>query len=248
MGLPELPVGGFVAYQNHQIIDLTQELYEGQPVFVGHPETRIWAAMTHEVSARLGRFVGEMTYCANILQLCDHGPTHVDSISHIDPRPGAPTIDRIPLEWFYTPAICLDLSDVPPRSSIPKERVVGELRRTGLQIPRGGTVLFTTGHYLRTYPRKEYTTEYAGLSREAAEFIYVEGGAMNIGADAPSIDNAADPSFPCHVLCRHHQRINTENLCNLEAVAGKQFLFIGLPLKIRGGTGSPIRAVAILNA
>ncbi len=39
---------------------------------------------------------------------------------------------------------------------------------------------------------------------------------------------------------------NTENLCNLDKVANKRFLYIGMPLKIRAGSGSPIRAVAIL--
>jgi len=236
-----------MAYQGHRIVDLTQELYEGQPIFVGHPETKIWSCMTHEESAKSGRFEGEMSYCANILQLCDHGPTHVDSISHIDPRPEAPTIEKIPLEWFYTDAICLDLSDAEPRTSIGRERIEEELEKTGLDVPEGGTVLYTTEHFLRTYPRQGYSTEYAGLSKEAAEFIYVDKGAVNIGADAPSIDNAADASFPCHVVCRHHQRINTENLCNLEEVAGNRFLFIGLPLKIRQGTGSPIRAIAVFG-
>ena len=236
-----------MAYQGHRLVDLTQELYEGQPIFVGHPETKIWPCMTHEESANSGRFKGEMSYTAKVVQLCEHGPTHIDSISHIDPRPGAPSIEKIPLDWFYTDAICLDLSDVTPRTSIGRDRIEEELERTGLDIPKGGTVLYTLGHYLNTYPRPEYTTEYAGLSKEAAEFIYVEKGAINIGADAPSIDNAADPSFPCHVLCRHHQKINTENLCNLEEVAGKRFLFIGLPLKIREGTGSPIRAVAVFG-
>jgi kynurenine formamidase len=41
--------------------------------------------------------------------------------------------------------------------------------------------------------------------------------------------------------------MNTENLCNLDKVVGKRFTFIGLPLKIRGGTGSPIRAIALLE-
>ena len=40
--------------------------------------------------------------------------------------------------------------------------------------------------------------------------------------------------------------LNTENLCNLKQVAGREFMYIGLPLKIRGGSGSPIRAVAVL--
>jgi len=153
-----------------------------------------------------------------------------------------------PLDWFYTPGICVDFRDVPARSYITAEMVKRRLDHYRLAPPHGGTFLFTTGHYQTYYPKKEYLTEYAGLDRKAAEFLYGECGILNIGQDAPSIDNAADRGFPCHLVCRELQRVNTENLCNLEAVAGKPFLYIGLPLKIRSGTGSPLRAIAVLNA
>ncbi len=237
-----------MAYKNHRIIDLSQEIYNGMPVFVGHPETKIWKNATHEETVNHPDFLGEMSYESHVLQFCDHGPTHVDSISHIDPRPGAPSIDESPIDWFYTDAICLDFTGVPERSYITKEMVQKELERTGLDIREGDTFLFTTGNYRKYYPRPEYLTQYAGLSQDAAEYIYRDCGAINIGADAPSIDNAADRSFPCHIACRRYQRLNTENLCNLEEVVGQRFLFIGLPLKIREGTGSPIRAVAVLGA
>lgn len=237
-----------MAYKDHRIVDLTQELYDGQPVFIGHPETKVWPCMTHEESAGLPVFTDGMSYSANVLQLCEHGPTHVDSISHVDPRPEAPSIERIPLDWFYAPGICVEFPDVRARTYITRDMVKRRLDHDRLSPPPGGTFLFTTGHYRNTYPKKEYLTEYAGLDRQAAEFLYGECGILNIGQDAPSIDNAADRGFPCHLVCRALQRINTENLCNLEAVAGREFLFIALPLKIRNGTGSPIRAIGVLNA
>ncbi len=238
-----------MAYKGHRIVDLTQDLYEGQPVFIGHPETKVWNCMTHEESVASGRFGGEMSYTAKVLQICEHGPTHIDSISHIDPRPDAMTIDKMGLDFFYNEGICIDLSDTKPRTSISRERLEQELEKTDLDIPNGGTLLYHLGHYNRHYPSPEYSTQYGGLSLEAAEFAYVEKGALNVGTDAPSIDNAADNTFPCHsVICRNYQRTNTENLCNLENLAGQRFLFIGLPLKIREGTGSPIRAVAVLGA
>jgi kynurenine formamidase len=43
------------------------------------------------------------------------------------------------------------------------------------------------------------------------------------------------------------QKLNTENLADLRPVVGKRFRFIALPLKIRGGSGSPVRAVAVLE-
>jgi kynurenine formamidase len=237
-----------MGYKHHRIVDLTQELYDGQPVFIGHPETKVWPCMTHEESAKLPVFKDGMSYAANLVQMCEHGPTHVDSISHLDPRPEAPSIEQIPVEWFYTPAICADFPDVPARTSITPDMVKRRLEHYRLTPPKGGTFLFTTGHYQKYYPKPEYCTEYAGLDRKAAEYLYGECGILNIGQDAPSIDNAADRGFPCHLVCRELQRVNTENLCNLEAVAGKEFLYIGLPLKIRKGTGSPIRAIAVLNA
>ena len=69
---------------------------------------------------------------------------------------------------------------------------------------------------------------------------------MNIGQDAPSIDCVLTTSFPAHQVCKEMQRLNTENLADLRPVTGLRFLLAAFPLRIRGGSGSPIRAVALL--
>ena len=56
-----------------------------------------------------------------------------------------------------------------------------------------------------------------------------------------------DKTYPCHTTCAERKITHVENLCNLDQLLGKRFTFIGLPLKIRKGTGSPIRAVAVLD-
>ncbi len=76
------------------------------------------------------------------------------------------------------------------------------------------------------------------MGREAAEFIY-GAGAINIGQDAPSHDRAGTTGYPAHQVCREMQTLNIENLGDLRPVVGKRFQFIGLPLKIRKGSGSP---------
>lgn len=235
----------------YEIVDLSQEIYTDAPRFPGHPPTTIEYVARHEDMANAPIKPKDITYAAMMLHMCDHGPTHVDSISHIDERDSAPSIDQSPLANFLTPAIALDFTGmVEPKEEISAELVQQELSRHGLTPPRDGTFLFTGGHYRRTFPREEYITDYPGLSLAAAEFLYRESGVINIGQDAPSIEagrNAGAMTFPCHVLCRELQRHNTENLANIEDVAGREFVFAGLPLKIRDGTGSPIRAVAILN-
>jgi kynurenine formamidase len=235
----------------YELVDLSQEIFSDAPRWPGHPPTRIEYVAQHDAaSAAAGNMKG-LTYAAMLLQMCDHGPTHTDSISHIDERAEAPDIDDLPLAWFFTRGIALDFTGtVAPREEISLELLRQELDRHGLTPPRGGTFLFTGGHYRRTFPTQAYTSEYPGLSRAAADFLYRECGVLNIGQDAPSIDasvNTARGSYPCHELCRELQRVNTENLADIEKAAGREFLYVGLPLKIRDGTGGPIRAAAVLN-
>lgn len=70
---------------------------------------------------------------------------------------------------------------------------------------------------------------------------------MNFGVDSPSPDMFYDKTYPCHDTCGKRRVTHVENLCNLDQVVGKRFTYIGLPLRIRKGTGSPIRAVAVLG-
>jgi kynurenine formamidase len=53
--------------------------------------------------------------------------------------------------------------------------------------------------------------------------------------------------FPVHMMCRANGITHYENLCNLDQLVNRRFTFFGFPLRIRGGTGSPVRAVAILD-
>jgi kynurenine formamidase len=235
----------------YQIIDLSQEIFTDAPRFPGHPATKIEYIARHEDMENAPIKPKDITYAAMMLHMCDHGPTHTDSVSHIDERETAPNIDQSPLTNFITRGIAIDFTGkVEPKAEISLQLMQDELTSLGLTPPRDGTVLFTGGHYKRTFPSNAYVSEYPGLSRETADFLYRECGVINIGQDAPSIDaaiNANDLTFPCHVICRELQRHNTENMANIEEVAGKEFLYVGLPLKIRSGTGSPVRATAILN-
>ncbi len=230
----------------YKLIDLSQEIYTGAPKWPGHPETKITVVATHEETVNSGRFTDNYSYTAEKIEMSTHGTTHVDSISHIDPSEGAPSIDKIPLEQFYTGAICLDLTHVPPKTYYTVKMIQDALDKHGLTIQKGDTVLLYSGHYKRTWGTPAWLTDYPGLNRESAEYIYGQG-AINIGQDAPSHDCSQTTGFPAHQVCREMQTLNIENLGDLQPVAGKRFQFIGFPLKIRNGSGSPIRAVAVLE-
>jgi len=227
-----------------RIIDLSQEIYNGMPVYPGHLKTVIFTHLSHdECKKNLGT---GFSYETRGILLCDHGPTHIDSVSHLSRDPDAESIDQLGLEKCITPAICIDVSDIPLRTQFGADKIKSELERWGLEIRPGDSVLFYTGHHKRYYGKDEYMSEYPGLDRSATEYI-IDQGAVNFGVDSPSPDMWYDKSYPCHTTCSERHITHVENLCNLDELIGKRFTFICLPLKIREGTGSPVRAVAVLD-
>jgi kynurenine formamidase len=227
-----------------KIIDLTQEIFQGMPVYPGHVKTVIWDHHSHEETSRV--FNNEFSYATRGLMFSDHGPTHVDAINHIDPDPNSEAINELSLERFYTSAVALDVSHIPSSGFIRIQDLEDACNKANLSIQSGDTVLLYTGHYTRNYGTSRWLEGYAGLDFEATEWL-AKKGVVNIGIDAPSIDNPLDRSYPSHNACRKYKVLNTENLADLTPIIGKRFRYIGFPLKIRGGTGSPIRAVALIE-
>jgi kynurenine formamidase len=86
-----------------RIVDLSQEIYQGMPVYPGHLNTVIFDYHTH--ASTQGVMDSDLTYATHGIILSDHGPTHVDSLSHFDPDPDAPTIDEMGLELFFGPGV-----------------------------------------------------------------------------------------------------------------------------------------------
>ncbi len=226
-----------------KIIDLSQEIYTGMPVYPGHMKTVIWTHLSHEECQRqLGT---GFSYETRGILICDHGPTHIDSVSHLSRDPQAESVDQLSLDKCITSAICLDVSDIPLKTQFGRSKIEEQLQKWNLKIQQGDTVLFYTAHYDRYYGKPEYMTEYPGLDQEATEYI-IDQGCVNFGVDSPSPDMWYDKTYPCHTTCAKRRITHVENLCNLDKLIGSRFTFIGLPLKIRNGTGSPLRAVAVL--
>ncbi len=224
-----------------KIVDLAQEIYQGMPVYWSHCKTYIFPHITFEETKKY-----PLPWQSRNLLINEHGPTHTDAAAECDPN--GKTIDQEPLERFYTSAICLDVSHVPPKSFITKQILQEALKKARLEIKESDTVLLYTGHYERTKEdANKYLYDNPGIDMEAANWL-ADKGVVNVGIDAASIDKSDDPKESGHLVCRDKPTMtNTEHLANLDKVAGKRFRYVGLPLKIRGGTGSPIRPVAILQ-
>lgn len=228
-----------------QIIDLSQEIFKGQPVYPGHQPTVVFP-MTQLIQKDDGKW----TFAVNTILMSEHAGTHTDSFTHMDPSEDAQSIEKLPLAKFLGKAVCLDVSHVADSDFITKQDLEMACQKANLQIPQDGIVLLYTGTYQRHFPTPLYNQKNPGLNREAVEWL-AEQGAVNIGIDAVSIDvspHKGEEWKPAHTVCREKKVLNTENLGDLRPVAGKSFFYIGLPLKIRGGTAGMTRAIAILDA
>lgn len=226
-----------------ELIDLSQDIYQGMKVYPGHLKTVVFQHATHEETAP--RFDGGFSFQTLGFMLNDNGPTHVDSFSHLNPDPAAQTIDQMPLSLFYGPALCIDVSSVAAKSDITAADLDDALERSELDLDQGDMLFLYTATYDRHHGTDAYLTEFPGLGLSGAEWI-VEHGVKTFGVDSPTPDNPTSKTYPCHMMCRRENITHYENL-RLTDVVNMRFTFVGFPLKVLGAHGGPTRAVAVVS-
>lgn len=227
-----------------RLVDLSRELYHKEPTNPGAVPPQVWVWRTHEETRPL--HTNGFSSSTRLLTFPDHSSTHVDAPRHFDPDPNAPDIASVPLEWFYGPAVCLDVRAVRRDGWIDTDDLREACARDGLVIRQGEIVLLCSGHYKRTYPSPAFFTAYPGLTPDAVRWLHSQG-VRNFGVEGPNPGHPEDRNFEVHLVCRQIGMIHMEGLANLEEIVGRRFTFCGFPLRIRNGTGSPIRAVAMLD-
>ncbi len=228
-----------------QIIDLSQEIYAGMPVFKDLPQVTMEIHNSHEEWEGIEN-PESRTPAVHRLQLGEHTGTHVDAINHMARRYKGQSIDKMPLSMFYTEGICLDFSHKGLKELIEPKEIEEACQMAGVEIKKGDTVLFYTNHYRKHYNTPEWGNG-PGLSAQAARWLGEKRiAAFGVETMSPGISGVSNREV--HYICGELGFTHYENLINLHELIGKgRFRFIGLPLKIRGGTGSPVRAVAILQ-
>ena len=228
-----------------EIIDLSQEIFTGMPVFPGLPEVSITVHQSHE---QLDGVTDSdvVSPAVNRLELGEHTGTHVDALNHMARQYRGQSIDTMPLAMFYTEGICLDLSAKGLMELIEIADLERALSDGGLEIKRGDTVLLYTDHYRRAFGTENWHRG-PGVSIEAARWLGGQGiAAFGVEPASPGVRGVSNKEV--HWICGELGFTHYENMINLHLLTGRgRFRFIGLPLRIRGGTGSPVRAVAVFE-
>jgi kynurenine formamidase len=198
-------------------------------------------------------------YAANRFRTAEHGGTHIDAPIHF--HADGWTVDEIPLDSLVGPAILVDVSERCAKD--PDHRVsVSDFDAWEKQhgrIPSASIVLIRTG-FGRFWPdRKAYlgTDErgapavaklhFPGLHPDAARWLIAERQIRAVGLDTASIDHGPSKQFETHRALSAANVPAFENLAGLDELPPVGFSVVALPIKIRGGSGGPLRAIAILT-
>jgi len=196
-------------------------------------------------------------YAANNLSAAEHGGTHLDSPVHF--AEGKHTTDQIPLVQLMGPAIVVDVSAEAARSRDYRltPDVIDVWERVHGPIPARAIVLVRTGwgsrwadrvRYLgtaKTGPEAVPELHFPGIHPDAARRL-VERRVDAVGIDTPSIDYGQSTTFDTHQLLFAADIPAFENVAGLDLLPATGVFVIALPMKIAGGSGGPLRIVALL--
>ena len=210
-------------------IDLTLEISNKLPSFPGSPSPQFisWADKKSD------------GYNLELIFFSSHSGTHLDAPYHFVEK--GVSIDKIPLSKLIINAIICRVKKG-PNEPITQRDIVDFEARNGTIHPNMA-VVFETG-WSKGIAKKDYFTKNPGLSSAAARYLLKKKVSL-VGIDSPSIDIGKDSKFPVHHILLKGGVLILENLCNLGKIPRPYFKLIVLPLKLRGATGSPVRAVAI---
>lgn len=176
---------------------------------------------------------------ATTLSLYSHVGTHMDAPRHFLPE-GA-TLDQQDLSVCVGPATVVNLAPAEPRQLI----TVDDLSSVLESIAPGARLLIRTDWHKR-YGTPEYRNELPRISLELAQWL-VERKVAMIGVEPPSVADVNNPRelTDVHQTLFRGNVLIVEGLANLDQIKSPNIEFIALPMKIIGGDGSPVRAIAI---
>ena len=207
-------------------------------------------------SLSYGQTPGGWFYSSFAFSAPEHGGTHLDAPIHFGE--GHLSVDRVPLDRLIAPAVVIDVTAKTkgdPDYRLTRDDVLAFERATG-RIPAGTIVLLRTGWSTRWPDKKSYLGDdtpndasklhFPSFGVEAARLLIQERRVAAIGVDVASIDYGPSQDFMVHRIAAAADVPGIENLANLNLLPATGAILFALPMKIEGGSGGPVRVVALV--
>jgi kynurenine formamidase len=236
--------------RNYEIVDLTHSLNEKTLFWPTSPSGFKLESLSHGVTP------GGWFYAANTFCTPEHGGTHLDAPIHFDST--GMTVEKIPLDRLVAPAIVIDVVDACAKDD-DYRLTVADVQRFEKQhgkISAGTIVILRTGWEHFWPDRKNYFGDdtpndasklhFPSFGAEAARLLVEERRVAAIGLDTPSIDYGQSTDFIVHRIAAAQNVVGLENLRGLGGLPATGATVFALPTKIEGGSGGPLRAIALV--
>jgi len=202
-----------------------------------------------------GFYYEAYNYCA-----AEHGGTHLDAPAHF--AKGKWSTEQIPLEKLTGEAVVIDISGNALKNpdyliSVTDieawEKINGKLKDNIILFFRTGFGSFypDAKKYLGTDERGADAVEklhFPGIDPDAADWLMKNRKIKAVGLDVASVDYGQSKDFKTHQILYEQNIPGFENVANLDKLPTKSAFIIALPMKIKGGSGAPLRIVAITSS
>lgn len=198
-------------------------------------------------------------YSSYTLLTPEHGGTHLDSPIHFYEK--GETVDELPLSKLTGNAVVVDVSEkaLNDRDYLIDSVAVLDWELVNGKIQENTMVLFRTG-YGQFYPDREgyFGTaktgveaipelHFPGIQPETAEWLAKARKVKAVGLDTPSLDYGQSKDFAAHQRLMENQIPGFENMANLDQLPATGIYVVALPMKIKGGSGGPLRVIATVR-
>ena len=237
------------ALDEKKLVDLTYSFSD---------ETHHWptAKPFHLEKVAEGRTPAGFWYSSYNYSGSEHVGTHLDAPFHF--AEGKWTTEQIPLARTIGPGVVVDIRRKTEQNADYRLQVedIRAWEKLHGRIPAGAIVLTYTGwgkfwgEYKRYFgtdePENVTDLHFPGLSKDAALFLVKQRRVKAVGIDTPSIDHGPSKDFPVHQVLGEANVPIFENVAALERVPSKGATIFALPMKIKGGSGAPLRIFALL--
>lgn len=233
-----------------KLVDLTHAFNESTPYWPTSPSGFELKTL------QFGKTPGGWFYAAKAFCAPEHGGTHLDAPIHFGE--GKLPASEVPLANLIAPAVVIDVTDKTkdnPDYLLKMSDLTAWEKRHG-KIPPRSMVLLRSDWSKRYGDRKLYFGDdtpgdasklhFPGFGEDAVKFLISDRQIIAIGVDTASIDYGASKDFPVHRLIAAANLVGLENLTHLDQLPATGAMLLALPMKIEGGSGGPLRAVALI--
>jgi len=242
-----------------RVVDLTQTLSPDFPTITLPPEMgQAWPFRVEEISRYDDR--GPASYWNNV-SFSEHTGTHFDAPIHWISGRDLPNnaVDTIPPEHFVGPAAVIDCSAESKKNPdflLTVDFVKQWETKHGKIAPKSWVLMRTDWSKFSDpvdYQNFDETGQHTpGPDPGVVQFLVKERDVIGFGTETIGTDAGQafhlNPPYPCHYYMHGAGRYGLQCLTNLDRLPPKGAVIVSAPLKIKNGSGSPLRVLALVES